>query len=160
MESNKMNDIRKDGDEDEEYICPSCYKQNRAWSFGIKCAFCGAIGEPTEKVVGKDWKQKLYYIDVFLAGRPRAEPTPTTPADHIPYSPEELESVIAYEMPIQLKKGRCDWCGGPWKARDEGPRMCNRCWLNRKQIADKVEKLTPKTPMCWDERLEVARRCI
>jgi len=135
-------------EEQQQQMCPKCYERNRAWSMYQVCPFCGAKGKPASEVYEKftepevkakwpTWQKRLHYIDVELAGRSQQTPTPMKPEDHAPYSPEELRLVILKKIPNPSGKG-CDWCGGPWKTREEGPRMCNRCWNNREQIGAKI----------------------
>lgn len=144
---------------EEKKICPSCYKRNNAWSFGAICYFCGTSGKPVSLVVGNDWKEKFKAIDCDRRSS-RAKPTPIKPEDRIPYSQAELDAVIVYKMPSTPKGGACDWCGKHWKTRKEGPLVCNRCSLNRKQIADEITRITPNIYMNWEERLKLARKAV
>ena len=151
-------------------MCPHCYARNKAWSMGARCAFCGARGKPASEVYDKGetdpklksrwptWQSRLHYIALELAGRSQQRSTPVKPSDRLQYTPEELRAVIAYEMPSAPKSGSCDWCGKPWKTREKGPRVCNRCWSNREQIEKEIGGLTRDMPSeGWDVRLEVAR---
>lgn len=52
----------------------------------------------------------------------------------MPYTPEELERVLAYEAIGPPKGGVCDWCGGSYTGRASGPHICGRCWGNRAQM--------------------------
>lgn len=138
----------------EQLMCPRCYKNHRAWSMHARCPFCGTTGRAASEVAGPEWKKKLHDIDYE---RPtRAKPAPVKPSDRVPYSPGELRLVILRKMPFTDGRGRCDWCGGPWITREHGPRMCNRCWLNREQIRKEIERLTPNEPMQWNERINGA----
>jgi len=51
-----------------------------------------------------------------------------------PYTPEELQRILAFKMPHVPVGGKCDWCGGAYTGRPSGPHICTRCWANRAQI--------------------------
>ena len=53
----------------------------------------------------------------------------------VPYTPEELQRVLASEPLGLIKHHICDWCGGPMSlTQPKSAYICHRCWANRVQI--------------------------
>jgi len=61
----------------------------------------------------------------------------------LPYFAEEMHRVLAYDPIGLIKRGICDWCGGPMSpTQPRSAYICTRCWGNRAQIATAIKHMT------------------
>jgi hypothetical protein len=72
-----------------------------------------------------------------------------------PYTPEEIEAVLAFKNPGRIKRGRCDWCGEALSPiQPKSAYICYRCWENRlairAAIADCNSVAHSSEPVCED----------